>query len=128
MKVAFTVMGNPVPKARARKGKGNHWYTPDQTRAREQAVAWKAIEAVARVRPSGSWPKDARYRVTIELVFADHRRVDIDNCAKLALDACNPKRRPPFIWKDDMQIDELVIRRLGVDKIRPRLTMEVEVL
>jgi Holliday junction resolvase RusA-like endonuclease len=55
-------------------------------------------------------------------------QIDIDNVLKACCDSCNPKRSAAFIWKDDRQVDEASIKRMGIDKMRPRMTMEVEVL
>lgn len=64
---------------------------------------------------------DASYRVQLDVFVATSAsRVDIDNVAKVALDACNG-----VVWKDDRQVEKLVIER-HVNASAPGLVVSVE--
>ena len=112
--ITFTVEGVPRPKARARRGKGGQWYTPQSTRAYEEAVGWAARDAGIRN------PYQGAVRLEIVLWLPDRRRRDVDNCAKSICDALNG-----IAYLDDSQIIELTVRR-GVDRVRPRAVVRVE--
>ena len=56
-------------------------------------------------------PLQGRLAVSLELLMPDNRRRDIDNTAKAILDAIGHAG----IWRDDCQIDRLVIQRVGVE-------------
>ena len=120
MIVRFTIPGPPVPKARARVVNG-HAHTPERTRRYQHLVGLAASGGMALA--SARWPRDARYRVSIEIVPGTAHRFDVDNVGKAILDGCNR-----VAWDDDSQVDELTIRRLPVDRLRPRVEVEVEVL
>lgn len=123
MVLRFTVPGPPVPKQRARRGKGGRWYTPPQTRAYESHVRGvMAFWLMANGLYQGKWPKDARYRVTCAIMFPDRRRRDADNVFKSLADAGNK-----LMWNDDSQIMEHAVS-VSVDRAEPRLEVSVEVL
>lgn len=78
--VHFEIPGRPVPKKRARKMPGQRPYTPPETRAFEELVAWHA----RALRPF--LPED---RLRVLIVFHQGKtplRGDIDNYAKSILD------------------------------------------
>jgi Holliday junction resolvase RusA-like endonuclease len=110
----FTVEGVPRPKARARRGAGGRWYTPQATKAYEEAVGWAARAAGVHE------PCDGGVRLDIVLWMPDRRRRDLDNCAKSICDGLNG-----IVYLDDSQIIELTVRR-GVDRERPRAGVTVE--
>lgn len=60
-----------------------------------------------------------RLRVEIMLFAKDKRARDIDNYQKSVFDCCTKNQ----VWKDDSQIDELLIRRGAIDKENPRVVM-----
>lgn len=97
----FTVMGQPIPKARARVGAGGG-FTPDRTVTAEQHVALAFRRAARSHRP------DAADRFGVFLLFmrGNEVRADIDNLVKLVLDALNG-----LAWVDDSQVVELSARR-----------------
>lgn len=92
------------------------------------AVSWgkEAILSLMEQRLRGRWllPYQPPYKVTLDLFFGDLRRNDIANREKLAIDllVCQG------IIEDDSKIDWLVMRRMGVDKIRPRIEITIETL
>ena len=112
--IKFTVEGVPRPKARARRGAGGRWYTPQVTKAYEEAVGMAARTAGART------PYDGAVRLHIVLWLPDRRRRDLDNCAKSICDALNG-----IAYLDDAQIAELFVRRY-MDRARPRAELTVE--
>jgi crossover junction endodeoxyribonuclease RusA len=113
----FTVAGNPVPKARARRGKGGRHYTPPKTRAFEQRVRWAGIAAasVAGWKPAAG----ASYALALFVVFPDRRPKDLDNVLKSVSDALNG-----VAWLDDAQVHELTVRR-SIDRTAPRVEVQI---
>jgi Holliday junction resolvase RusA-like endonuclease len=112
VRMTFTVMGTPVPKARARVMKG--WaFTPARVRDWEKTIA----NCAAIAKPV-DWPMDAEYKVRIA-VYRAARRGDVDNYAKSATDACNG-----VLYGDDRQISDLRVIRFDGDI--PRLFVEIE--
>lgn len=119
-RLEFVVAGPPVPKARARKGRGGHWYTPRPTVHYELAIRNTAM--VAKHSRDNSWPKGARYRLTVVAYFPDRRRRDGDNVIKSVQDACNG-----MLWVDDAQVVTSTITK-AIDRARPRTEVTVEVI
>lgn len=91
----IVVPGEPVPKGRPRFGRG-HAYTDPKTKAAEERI--RALVRQAGIRK----PIKNPVGLTIEFWRSSKRRVDIDNLAKLVLDALNG-----IAWEDDNQIEEL---------------------
>lgn len=119
----FTVPGNPVPKERARRGKGGRWYTPQRTRDYARRVASAAGHSV--LLHFGGWSDDGRYRVEVTVVHPDRRARDVDNVAKAILDGINRVTTAPAVWRDDSQVAELVVRRAEPDKANPRVEVTI---
>ncbi len=93
--ITVTIPGRPVPKDRPRVVRGNT-YTPAATVAAEHRIALLA-------RAAGARPIECPVAVRAEFVFKDGRaRADIDNLAKLVLDALNG-----VAFKDDRQVVSL---------------------
>lgn len=63
-----------------------------------------------------------RLRLVIDAHMPDARRRDIDNLGKAVLDAMQAAR----VFEDDSQIDDLRIRRIGIDRASPRLEVMLE--
>ena len=113
---AFDVYGNPVSKARARVGSQGAW-TPSEVTAAEDRIRWQFLQECKGVEVDHR----ARYRVMLAFVACDRIRRDVDNLAKLVLDALNG-----HVWKDDWQIDELSVRRVFVtDKALAKTVIEI---
>ena len=132
MKLAFTVPGFPVPKARARvqirAGKVRS-FTPDATTEFEARVRWGARMAVAS---QGGWPVNAKaYRLTCRFYRPKGGRGDIDNYVKAVADALNPKRgateQTRLVWIDDCRVRSLTAE-IETDDENPRTEVEVEVI
>lgn len=101
MKRVVVIPGHPVAKGRPRCGRSPTGkimaYTPKETTQAEQIVAlsWKAQH--------GLDPLTGPLRVTLTfLEGTGHKAQDVDNLAKLVLDALNR-----IAWEDDRQVEAL---------------------
>lgn len=113
--LSFTVAGNPRPKARPRFGRGFTYTTAGNVTA-EKTVAWEARLAQVKAQCG---EVTAPVRVELEFHLATARRVDVDNLAKLVLDALNG-----VVWRDDSLIAELRVSK-GIDRVEPRTVVRV---
>lgn len=57
-------------------------------------------------------PLDGRLSVTVLAIMPDRRRRDLDNILKALFDALTHAG----VWLDDEQIDEITIRRNGIQR------------
>lgn len=119
MKIAFTVPGPPVPKQRARMGKGGRWYTPKETAEYRHRIRNAMTASWFRTT---AWPINAAYRVSLLVYMQDARRRDVDNIAKAVLDALNS-----ITWDDDSRVQQLAIDR-SIDRKQPRVEVVIEVI
>lgn len=104
--LTFVVDGRPIAWARAR-GDGAKRFTSPEQRAAKRRVAYLARVARASARPA--WESDHEFLLT--LTFIRRRKVsatpDVDNYAKLVMDACNG-----ILWDDDAQIVALFAQKV----------------
>lgn len=117
--IRITVPGRPVPKGRPRlgvRGRKAFVYTPERTKAYEEAVGWHARAAV-----QGCDALECPVAVCIDLYLHGKRRIDVDNCAKSILDGMNK-----IVYADDNQVVDLRVRKLRV-KNREHQRVEIEV-
>lgn len=114
---AFTVLGPPQPKERARACPNGKHVTPKKTRAYERLVG-----TIAGLTRPLAWRLDGSYRVELRVFFPDARTRDVDNVAKSLLDGLNK-----VLWQDDRQVERLVVER-AVDRERPRVDVTVDAL
>ena len=119
--LAFTVHGTPIPKARARKGRGNHWHTPAATRKYETQIGWTARAALSALE-GPRWPLDARYRVECAIYTPDARARDCSNILKSVEDAMNE-----IVFNDDSQVIETATLK-RIDRDDPRIDVRIYVL
>ena len=96
MKITFTVDFPITPKGRPRKGKYG-FYTPSRTASCERAIRTIASLSLRSQRRGKVF--EGSVRVCLLLARC---RGDLDNRAKLALDALNG-----IAYKDDSQVKEL---------------------
>ena len=113
--VRFVVLGEPRPKPRPRFGNHGRAYTPRAARASETIVKWEALRAM-----TGRALLVGPVRVTLRFYVGNARRVDVDNLAKLTLDALNGT-----VWRDDSQIAALTTVKT-IDRECPRTEILVE--
>lgn len=106
------VPGRPIPKARARRGKGGHFYTPDKTRRYEDDVAWYA--RLAKVKFTG--------RVKVSAEFHQRRPfTDGDNCMKSLLDGL----QKGGMLRNDVDVCEFYGKRVEVERPEDEKTVVV---
>lgn len=104
------IPGQPLPKARPRLRRNGSTYTPARTKEAERNVQWNLLER--RVRPL-----NGKLRVELRFSRRTKRRCDVDNLAKLVLDAANG-----VAWGDDSQIRALEAHvEYGVEDAGTRL-------
>jgi Holliday junction resolvase RusA-like endonuclease len=101
----FTIMGEPVSKARARFTRGGGTYTPAKTRTAEEAVAWHFRSAA----PGHQADAESTYGLFAIFFAGTRQRRDVDNMIKLVCDGLNK-----VAWADDVQVVEVSGRR-GLD-------------
>lgn len=103
--VTFVVEGAPVPKGRPIFSRwSKHARTPDATRAYEERVRLRALEATGRAR----WTIGPNDVVAMTLVVSREHLLaggDLDNIAKAVKDACNG-----VLYKDDCRVVSLTAR------------------
>lgn len=80
--------------------------------ARGRNYKKKVYEDLSMERKWLEAPLTGRLRVVVDIYVPDKRRRDIDNCAKALLDAIGDAQ----IYKDDSQIDELLLRRAPIER------------
>lgn len=114
--VAFTVLGVPVPKGRARSfvrnGRVGH-FTPEKTVVYENLVAYQAGVAMGAQKPlegavslkmgvylpiPASWSKK-RQQAALGGLEAPSKKPDLDNIIKALCDGMND-----VVWLDDAQV------------------------
>lgn len=88
-------------------------------RAFKDATGWQALILARQLR--WRYQQGHRIGIKIDLYFKDDRRRDIDNCAKLVIDAI-----AQALGFDDCIVDDLHIRRRPPDKQNPRCVVKVE--
>ena len=113
--------GQPIGKGRPRFTKTGHTYTPDRTRKYERRLAAAASDAmidrgldpvtrpctvfiIATFAIPKSWTKAKKLQAQEQRIFPG--RPDIDNVAKIALDAING-----VVFEDDDQVCGLEVQK-----------------
>ena len=115
--ITFSVVGRPVPWARAGTNKGRH-YTPPAQAAHMKALAWAAkaagakpqagavdLEAAFILEPPASWSKKAKAAALVGLVRPTSAP-DASNYTKILEDALNG-----IAWLDDAQVVSLRVSK-----------------
>lgn len=88
--------GEPKSKGRPRVTRKGFAYTPKDTVQAENE--WKVLVA----QHVDEADDTSGFSVRLHFCLSTYHRRDIDNLAKLVMDACNG-----IIWKDDAQVSEL---------------------
>lgn len=133
--IIFTIPGDAVGKGRprfARRGKGVVAFTPAKTESYEGKVGYFGNIAMCGTKPiegavavsiwldvtvPPSWSKKKRSEA-LEGRILPTTKPDLDNCAKLILDALNS-----IVWIDDKQVTVLHISKRYSEK--PQTTIKV---
>lgn len=116
--IEFEVSGDPVPKGRPKLSRGGHAYTPERTKEGERIVR-AAFEECRMTRFGIALPAPVELEMELWFATATRRRSDIDNYAKLVMDALNQAA-----YDDDSQITRLVAnleRGVGKDNAHSRV-------
>lgn len=105
--IEITIPGKPVPKGRPRisviRGKP-HAFTPEATRAAEEAMRWHLKSAWSGGVDDESWFAVECWFYVPKLTRST-RRGDGDNLMKLVCDAATG-----IVWKDDAQVLDWIAR------------------
>lgn len=135
--IRFIIPGTPVGKGRpkfARRGNFITAYTPEKTASYENLVKLYAAEAMQGrelitgpvevrmflfVTPPASWSNKKRINALNGGILPTSKP-DLDNSAKLALDACNE-----ICWKDDKQVVDLAVRKRYSETARAMIQITV---
>lgn len=122
MIIEFVVLGKPQPKQRPRKGKYGNMYTPTKTQDYEERVNLECIKEMSKYGiPKGTYsgPVEVEIDILFKIPSSATKKVleqiskgekipssDIDNVAKIVLDACNK-----VAYIDDKQITKLTVKK-----------------
>lgn len=98
---------------------GARYYKDDDYKRFQNQVGWLWLKALPPI-----WSQTTRYAVAIELIYDSKRRYDVDNRVKPILDALTKAG----VWKDDVQVDVIVVARGEIDKARPRAEVTIVAL
>lgn len=90
------VPGEPVPKGRPRFA-GGRAYTPARTLEAERCLRDAVLAVYPRTKPT-----TGPYELRVDFYIQHRRRRDVDNLAKLVMDALNN-----VVWADDTQVNHL---------------------
>jgi len=119
MKFSFSTPIIPIGKQRARKGR-NGFYTPDKTKEAEEVIAWYCREAMQQQSIDViDKPVKIKIKAYFPVKYKDRHiknnphinKPDVDNIAKLVLDALNK-----VLYTDDKLIYHLEIIKLYADE------------
>jgi Holliday junction resolvase RusA-like endonuclease len=112
--IRFTVLGEPKSKERPRFSNGRA-YTPQATLDAEKLVA-DTFKAAMAMQNKDEYPYFTRpLGVSIQFFNGNRRRRDLDNMAKLVLDALNK-----LAYEDDYLIEELFVHKYFTTKENAR--------
>lgn len=127
--VSFDVLGKVRGKGRPRFTRGGHAYTPKATRDYERSIREAFENAPGRPPEPFSGPIAVcimTYRQlpksTPKSVFSepDTHKPDIDNVAKIVLDALNG-----VAWEDDAQVVSLKVSKLNRTRSHERMSVSI---
>ena len=93
-----------IPSKKNNMGiRGNRMYKPKDLKEFEDYVGWLAKQSMARC----NWIKtDQPVSMTLEVVFGDKRKRDVQNCFGSVCDALND-----IVYDDDSQIQFIAARK-----------------
>ena len=114
--ISFTVPGQPISKSRPRISPNGGMYNPTETTDAEELIQAYYRQAA----PGTQMDEESYWRVDCVFYTANRAKRDLDNLAKLVLDALSG-----LIWKDDCRVWTLNLCR-QIDKGNPRTEITVE--
>lgn len=129
----ITINEEPKGKARPRFTKGGHVYTPQATMDYEQEIAWEykakhgeffdkgtavKITIAAYYKIPNAANKTKRMQM-LNCVIRPQKKPDVDNIAKIVLDALNG-----VAYHDDAQVVDLQVHKFY--SIKSRITVIIE--
>ena len=130
--IRFTIQGSPVAKGRprfARRGNFVATYTPKNTAQAENEIQREALNHIIEPITDPvelsivfymAIPRSTSKKRADTLKNAPHvKRPDVDNLAKLVLDALNG-----IAWKDDSQVYSMSVEKRYSDNPRTEVTIE----
>jgi len=120
--IALTVPGEPRPMARPRVLKTGRTYTPPESEAHKRLVAFHVRKAMM-LRARGVFPMRGPISVKLDFFLSNRRRVDVDNLAKMVMDALTLAR----VWSDDSQVVALATHKYAPSS-SPRTWITVEMV
>jgi crossover junction endodeoxyribonuclease RusA len=114
--ISFTVPGQPISKSRPRISPQGGMYNPTETKDAEELIQAYYRQAA----PGTQMDEESYWRVDCVFYTANKAKRDLDNLAKLVLDALSG-----LIWKDDCRVWTLnLCRQMDKDKPRTEITVE----
>ena len=127
--VSFDVWGKVMGKGRPRFTRGGHAYTPKATRDYEAAIMEAYMNAPERPPEPFSGPLDVTIVTSRQLPKStpksvirepDTHKPDVDNIAKVVLDALNG-----VAWLDDAQVTSLTVVKLDRERREEYLRVRI---
>jgi len=115
--IIFTVPFIPIAKSNGYKRGKNSFYKSTDMKEQEDQIQ----EACRAQLPLLFTPYKGSIKATIHIILPNKRRRDIDNIAKLVLDALNN-----LTYLDDNQITELHMYKHTDKQIGPLTTITIE--
>lgn len=101
----FVIQGDPVSKSRARVTK-HGTFTPQRTANAEVIAKWAWLNAIKSGPPA---LPGCAWSLNLTLYRWNRRHQDVDNMAKLVMDALNG-----VAWEDDYQVEDLTVSTVWV--------------
>ena len=114
--ISFTIPGQPVSKSRPRISPNGGMYNPTETKDAEELIQayYRQAAPGAQVDEHGYWRVDCVFHT------ANKAKRDLDNLAKLVLDALSG-----LVWQDDCRVWTLNLSR-DIDRDNPRTEVTIE--
>lgn len=121
-RIHFTVIGEPIAKARPRVTRKGAVYTPKRTSDYEQIVRMVlgcSMPDKTPLKPPIRAEMDFHFHSALKKIGFKATRSDLDNLVKSILDACNG-----IAYKDDAGVAVLVARKFWGEEFKTVVTFE----